>query len=453
MSIYASHALLPNGWTSDVRLGVAHGRIADIATDSAPAPGDVRVDVLLPAVANLHSHAFQRAMAAMAETRLGADDSFWGWRDVMYRLVDRLTPDDLEAIAAMAYVEMLESGFAAVGEFHYLHHQPGGQPYDDLAETSRRVFAAAEATGIGLTLLPVLYGYGDVDRSRLTESQQRFANDFDRYARLIEHCESGLRALDADSVLGVAPHSLRAVAGDDLGRAASLRPDAPVHIHIAEQQREVAAVVAHYGAPPVAWLLDNIDVDERWCLVHATHMSPDETVALARSGAVTGLCPVTEANLGDGIFDGARFVDADGSFGIGTDSNIRISMIDELCMLEYSQRLRDERRSVLSKPGASTGAFLYSEAAAGGAKALGRAAGRIEAGRWADLVAVDTAAPAFAALHRDQWLDGLCFAADERVITDVWSAGRHVVNDGRHVLRDRVAATFRATMQRLAALR
>lgn len=447
--LWARRALLPDGWASNVRVEIdGTGRLAAVVPDAPP--NGTRLGILLPAPGNLHSHAFQRAMAGLTERRgPQGKDSFWTWRALLYRFLERLTPEDVEAIAAQAFVEMLEAGYAAVGEFHYLHHQAGGVPYDAPAELSRRVMAAAAATGIGLTHLPALYGRGGLDGSPLDGGQRRFGCTLDGFATLLEDAQAGLRALPGDAVLGVAPHSLRAVDPEALGGVVALRPEAPVHIHIAEQVAEVEAVTAALGAPPVAWLLDALAVDGRWCLVHATHMTPRETVALARSGAVAGLCPITESNLGDGIFDGARFLAGGGCFGVGSDSNVRVALAEELRTLEYSQRLRDRARAVLATADRSVGRILYQGACHGAARALGRHAGVIAPGRLADLVALDDDALAIAHLDGDALLDAWIFAADDRLVTDVWSAGRHVVTGGRHVARETVAERFRAVLRRL----
>ena len=454
--IFARRALLAAGWARDVRVVVAAGAISRIESAARAVPGDVRVDTLLPALANLHSHTFQRAMAGMTEYRARGRESFWTWRDLMYRFVDRLTPGHIEAIAAQVFVEMQEAGYAAVGEFHYLHHQPGGAPYADISELSSRIFAAAAQTGIGLTHLPVLYSYGGAGRQALAGGQLRFGNGVERFGALLDAARAAARALPADTVVGIAPHSLRATCPEDLARALPLAAGRPVHIHVAEQPKEVADISAWLGAPPVAWLLANAPVGADWCPIHATHMTAAETDGLARSGAVAGLCPITEANLGDGPFNGPGWIAAGGAFGLGSDSNVRISLTEELRTLEYSQRLRDRERNVLvagaGVGGAgSVGAFLYLGAARGGARALGRDAGGIAEGRLADLVALDGNHPALCALSDDQLLDGLCFAAADGVVTDLWSAGRHQVRGGRHVARDTVIAAYRRAVAELVA--
>lgn len=446
--ILARHALLPEGWAADVAVDLGpDGRIAAVRRDVPGARASRRI--LLPAPCNLHSHAFQRAMAGMTEARAAGRDSFWSWRALMYRFLDRLTPEHIEAIAAFAFTEMLEAGYAAVAEFHYVHHRPGGAPYDDLAETSARIMAAAAATGIGLTHLPVLYAFGGAGEQPLAGGQLRFGNDADRFARLVEAARAGARALPADTVVGVAPHSLRAVNPAQLHETAARFAGGPIHIHIAEQPQEVADISAWLGARPVEWLLANAGVGPDWCLVHATHMTDSESAGLARSGAVAGLCPITEANLGDGAFGGPRFLAEGGVFGIGTDSNVRIALGEELRTLEYGQRLRDGARNVMIAGEGSVGGSLFARALAGGARALGRDSGAIRAGALADLVGLDADAPAFAALRPDQILDGWIFAADDRVVRDLWSAGRHCVADGSCPGREAAAARYRAALRDL----
>ncbi len=447
--LHARTALLPGGWATDVQVQIADGRISAITFGKKPA-GQI-MDCLLPAPANLHSHTFQRAMAGMTEQRGVGSDSFWTWRSLMYRFLDRLTPDDVQAIAAMVMMEMAEAGYGAVAEFHYLHHAPGGRIYGDLAEMSGRIAAAATQTGLGLTHLPVLYERGGCDGRSLTAGQLRFGNDLDRFAQVWDAALRSLSALPADTVLGVAPHSLRAVSAAGIVMANSLAPLAPIHIHVAEQVAEVAEVLAHTGARPVQWLLENHDLSARWCLIHAIQMEPFETERLAATGAIAGLCPITEANLGDGIFDGMRFAAAGGRFGLGSDSNVRISLSEELRSLEYSQRLAGHARAMLAEATRSTGRVLYQGACEGGALAAGRASGAIAVGMWADLMGLDCSGPDMAASAGDTLLDTFIFAGDDRMVADVWSAGRHIVTGGRHVARDAVVASYRAVITRLRA--
>ena len=445
--LHAKTALLPQGWATDVLVEIVDGRIASV-TPGAAAQGQ-RVECLLAAPTNLHSHAFQRAMAGLTERRSAGQDSFWTWRSLMYRFLDQLTPDDVQSIAAMVMVEMAEAGFAAVAEFHYLHHAPGGARYGDPAEMTSRIAAAAAETGLGLTHLPVLYERGGCDGRALTAGQLRFGNDRDQFAALWQAARNSLKNLPADTVLGVAPHSLRAASPQGLDMATRLDPQAPIHIHVAEQEAEVAEVQAATGQRPVEWLLGQYDVNSRWCLVHATQMTPDETHALARSGAVAGLCPITEANLGDGIFDGQRYLQAGGRFGIGSDSNVRISLSEELRSLEYSQRLGLKGRAILATEGLSCGRVLYDGAVRGGAQAAGRASGAIAPGRWADLLALDLGHPDMAGLTGDTILDTYLFARDDRMVRAVWAAGRPLVTNGRHHASDAVIRKYAATVARL----
>lgn len=454
-TVFAHKALVSDrgspGWADDVLVSIDDaGRIASVDRSSSALPDSTIVSMLLPAQANLHSHTFQRAMAGLSEARSPAGrDSFWTWREIMYRFLDVLTPDDIEAIAALAFVEMLESGYGSVAEFHYVHHQPGGTPYASLTELSERIMAAAAATGIGLTLLPVAYAQGGVDGRALAGGQLRFGNDLDRFSRLAQDAAKLIRQSGQDASIGIAPHSLRAVTSADLLALQNLMPERPVHIHIAEQLPEVEEISAFYGKRPVEWALDNLDINDRWCLIHATQMTPDETLRVAKSGAVAGLCPITEASLGDGIFDGARFVEAGGRFGTGSDSNIRISPSEELRMLEYSQRLRDRARAVIADTGKSTGRLLYEKSLAGGAQALGRNSGALEPGKWADMLALDMDAPSLLSLTDDRVLDGWIFAGDRGAVKEVWSAGRHVVRDGQHIARSETVQRYR---KRLASI-
>lgn len=451
-AVFAAKVLLGERWARDVRILIADGRIAGIEEKAAAQGGDFRVDTLLPALSNLHSHTFQRAMAGMTEHRVAGRESFWTWREVMYRFLDHLAPEHIEAIAAQAFIEMQEAGFAAAGEFHYVHHHTGGAPYGDVAELSRRIMAAAQETGIGLTHLPVLYSYGGAGGQPLAGGQLRFGNSVDRFAQIVEECRSAVKALPGDAVVGMAPHSLRATSPSDLRNALRLAGSSPVHIHVAEQPKEVSDILQWLGARPVEWLLANMPVGRNWCAVHATHMTAEETRGLAQSGAVAGLCPITEANLGDGPFNGPQWLAAQGRFGVGSDSNVRISLTEELRMLEYSQRLRDLSRNVLAPEQGSVGAFLYTGVAKGGAQALGRDAGIIAEGKLADLAAIDSQHASLCGLGDEQLLDGFCFAAGDGVVTDVWSAGRHQVRDGRHVAREKISARYRKAIRELTGV-
>jgi formimidoylglutamate deiminase len=448
--IAAKQMLTADGWRQDAMLEIGDDGLISAISDAGPT-ADQTIGILLPALSNVHSHSFQRAMAGLAETRgPTATDDFWTWRKVMYRFLDILSPDDIEVIAAQVQMEMLEAGFAAQAEFHYLHHAPGGQAYAQVEETSLRHMEAARLTGIGFTHLPVLYMQGGLDGRALEGGQLRFGCDLDAFQDLHSRLARHFAQVPDDHVLGVAPHSLRAVSREGLSAVVTLAPGKPVHIHAAEQVGEVEEVVEALGARPVRWLLDNMPVDERWCFIHATQMDPSETVDLARSGAVAGLCPITEANLGDGIFDGARFFQAGGRFGIGSDSNVRIALAEELRMLEVSQRLRDRRRVILTDAATpSNGRYLYERAARGSAQAIGRNGGRIEVGALADLVGLHDDHHAVCGLKQDAVLDAWVFAGSEDVVSDVWAAGRHMVSGGKHVHREKIARAFAQSIFRL----
>lgn len=445
--IWADQALTDQGWKDNVRITLDDGGKIGVV-EPGSRPEGYQVGILLPAPVNVHSHAFQRAMAGLTEQRGPQDtNSFWTWRQLMFRFLDQLTPDYVEAIAAYVQMEMLEAGYATDVEFHYLHHSQGGRAYTHLAEMSERIVAAAAETGIGLTLLPVFYQHGGCDGRPLGGGQIRFGNDPDRFAKLFQQAKSALVQLPPDAHIGVAPHSLRAVPKDALANIAALAER--VHMHLAEQVAEVEEVRAAFGKRPVEWLLENVDVDERWCLIHCTQMQPHETTRLARTGAVAGLCPITESNLGDGIFDGVRWLEHGGRIAVGSDSNIRISLSEELRTLDYSQRLRDRSRAALATPEKSTGRRLFDAANLGGAQAAGRDAGSIVPGAWADLVALDHTAVDLAGRRGDRILDYYIFAGDDRLVRDVWSAGRHRVRDGRHVERDAIAKRYLQVMTTL----
>jgi len=447
-TLWFATALLDDGWAEGVRLTLEGGIIARIERGVAPEPADERGAVALPGMPNVHSHAFQRAMAGLAERAGPQADSFWSWRTVMYGFLERLAPEDVETIAALAYVEMLESGFTQVAEFHYLHHDPDGVPYANPGELGARIAAGAAAADIGLTLLPVLYAHGNFGGAAPEPAQRRFINDPARYARILEATEAAVGALDGATV-GVALHSLRAVTPEELHAVLALRARVPVHIHVAEQRREVEDCIAWSGRRPLEWLLDHAPLDERWCLVHATHATDDELSAAARRGCAIGLCPLTEANLGDGVFRGRVFLRAGGLFGIGTDSNILIDAAEELRTLEYSQRLATEERNVLGgASGSSTGRALFEAALRGGARALGRRMSRLAPGADADVVSLDADHPALAGRRGDALLDAWIFAARPAVVSAVWRRGRRVVAAGAHVARAAVAARYRSRMRR-----
>jgi formimidoylglutamate deiminase len=449
--LFFANALLETGWQRDVLLSIEGRAIAAIEVDAAPPPGAERLaGVAVPGVANVHSHAFQRDMAGLVERRGPEDDSFWTWREVMYRFLAAMTPDDIEAVAAWAYVEMLEAGFTSVGEFHYLHNAPDGARYADPAETAGRIVAAAAASGIGLTLLPTFYAHGGCGGKPPTPQQARFLSDLDAFWTLLEASQRHVQRLDG-ARLGIAPHSLRAVDAAELRALAEQCTAGPIHIHAAEQMREVEECLAWSGARPVQWLLDNMNVGPRWCLIHCTHMTTDESARLARSGAVAGVCPITEANLGDGIFAASSYAAAGGRFAVGTDSNVRIGLNEELRTLEYGQRLREMKRNRLGPVGASTGRHLLDCARRSGAQALGLASGALALGCTADIVVLDDIHSALVGRRDDQLIDAWVFAAGDGAVREVFAGGRRVVANGRHVRRDQLSQRFAGVMHRLLA--
>ncbi|UDL91263.1 formimidoylglutamate deiminase [Mesorhizobium sp. PAMC28654] len=448
-SIFAEQALLPDGWHADVRIAFTGDRITAVETAAGALPGDERHAILLPGMPNLHSHAFQRGMAGLAELRGPSADSFWSWREVMYRFALSMTPDQVEAVAAQLYVEMLEAGFSRVGEFHYLHHDRDGKPYANIAEMAERIAAAAGDTGIGLTLLPVFYAHSSFGGAAPNEGQRRFINDVNRFTRIVEKSRESVRSLN-QAVVGVAPHSLRAATPEELTLVEAMAPDGPIHIHVAEQMKEVDDCLTWSGARPVEFLLGHAKVDQRWCLIHATHMTEAETIGMAKSGAVAGLCPITEANLGDGTFAAPLFMQNGGRFGVGSDSNVLIGLPDELRQLEYSQRLAHRARNVLAVAGGSNGRALFDAALDGGSTALGAGASRIAVGAPADVVSLDADHPSVAGKRGDAILDAWIFANGSK-IDCVWVHGRKQVSGGRHAKREAIAERFRNVMMALSA--
>ena len=400
----------------------------------------------LPGIPNLHSHAFQRAMAGLTERQVNPADSFWTWRELMYRFAARMTPDSLRAIAAQAYVEMLEAGYTSVCEFHYVHHQNGGKPYGETAAMSQALIQAARDTGIRLTLLPVLYMHGGFDGRPLSERQKRFGFDIDDFLSLLV----GLRKLENDTLrVGMAFHSLRAVpeaAMREVLEVEALDRPRPIHIHVAEQEAEVEECTKVRGARPVRWLLDHADVDARWTLVHATHLLDDEIEGIADAGATVAICTTTEANLGDGLFPLKRYIDAGGRFGVGSDSNTSISPIEELRWLEYGQRLQARRRNIAVDYGeTSVGAMLFNHAVKEGIVACGQPKAA------EDVLVLDETAPALAGVTDKDLHDRVVFAGNRSLVRETWVAGRRLVAEGRHGQRDRIAAEFTATMKSLLA--
>ncbi|MDP6319825.1 MAG: formimidoylglutamate deiminase [SAR324 cluster bacterium] len=452
MNIFVGLALTPEGWCKNVRVTVDEvGRISAVEAGVEANPDDQNLTnrILLPALSNLHSHSFQRAMSGLTEKRLEKRDSFWSWRELMYSFLEHLNPEQIEAIAALVFMEMLECGYASVGEFHYVHHQYGGKQYENIAETSCRVINAAQKAGIGLTHLPVFYMQSGLNGKSLAEGQLRFGNESGGFIKLLENSQSALNNAPEDYLLGIAPHSLRAVSPDSLKEIVETKTSGPVHIHIAEQLKEVEEVLDNYGARPVEWLLQNETVDSRWCLIHATHMIPEETQNVAKSGAVVGLCPITEANLGDGIFDGRGLLSSGGKYGIGSDSNVFIALTEELRLLEYSQRYVSKERNVLTSKNGSVGRSLYNDALTGGAQALGRKSGSLIPGNWADLVSLDIEALSLWDCSDDEILDRWIFTSDDSLVREVWSAGRQMVVHGQHIHHKEIEQRYRTVIQEI----
>ncbi|HEY2396175.1 MAG TPA: formimidoylglutamate deiminase [Rudaea sp.] len=478
---FADNVWLPQGWSSDVRIGIhVDGTLSAIEQDADCGDAQYLGHYVLPGMPNLHSHAFQRAMAGLAERRRSSalvsdredqktatpgrapqkisDDSFWTWRETMYGFASRIGPDDLRAIAAQLYVEMLKAGYTQVCEFHYLHHQPDGKPYVDPAEMSLALIDAAREAGIGLTLLPTLYMTGGFDGRALSERQRRFGHEVDAYLRLVRQ----LRMKESSALrLGIALHSLRAVplAAMRAVLESGLVDAAPIHIHVAEQIGEVQDCLALRNARPVEWLLDHAPVDSRWCLVHATHMTADETQRLAATGAVAGLCPTTEANLGDGIFPLKKYLDAGGVIGIGSDSHISVSPVEELRWLEYGQRLATRHRNiVVSESSNSVGETLWGDALFGGALACGASIGALEGpdadqsnpGMRADLFVLDHESPLLAGRSAASALDTFLFAGNSDLVKHVMVNGEWVVRDFRHRDEERIAERYRGVARSLA---
>lgn len=439
-AIFARKALLPAGWRSDVRILCSAGRIRSAAADSSPQDGDTQAGVVIPGLCNAHSHAFQRALAGHTEQRGPAHkDNFWSWRERMYRLAGLIDAARLTAIARQAYCEMVASGFTSVAEFHYLHSEPGKDASEAMFSALQQ---AASDSGIRLTYVPVLYERGGFDNEPLSAEQQRFGHTLSQFLAHYQRCQE----LAAASVtVGIGAHSLRAVSRKSLAGIAevSARDKVPLHIHIAEQQREVEQCLAVNERRPVRWLLENFPVNELWCLVHATHVDVDEITAMARAGAVVCLCPSTEANLGDGLFPLAPYLEQGGRIAIGSDSHVSINPFEELRWLEYGQRLVAEQRNIAAIGMRNTGRSLFERVAAGGAMAGGTASGLIQAGHAADLLLLDDDDPMLAGHDAATMLDALVFSGFSLPLERVMINGAWQVVDGRHVARDLARAEYK----------
>jgi len=454
LKIYCKTILQGNQWRNGVVLNIAaDGVITGIEHGSPEVADSVLNGIVVPGMPNVHSHSFQRLIAGLTGPRGSHSDSFWSWRETMYRTANKISPEQLDAVAQWVFVEMLKAGYTSCAEFHYLHHQPGGTPFSDPAEMSMSLIRAASASGIAMTLLPVLYCSSGFGEDKVADEQQRFANSPDQYLRLLDNCKSAISG-NPLLKLGIAPHSLRAVPGFVLREVLRSVEDQqyPVHIHIAEQPAEVEDCRKHLGARPVEFLLDQFDVDRRWCLVHATHMSDSELNDAAASEATAGLCPTTEADLGDGAFRTSEWLKAGGSFAIGSDSNVRISVAEELRLLEYNERLRSGQRNVLTAADASCGRYLYQHAARSGSAALGQSVGCLEPGYRADLLVLDDRHELLIGREPDVAMDSWIFAGDNSMLDSVWVAGRRVVDHGHHVAEAESRAGFAQTLSEIQSI-
>jgi formimidoylglutamate deiminase len=452
MSVFfAERALLPTGWANNVRFDVSpEGTLTRVAADADSEGAELMSGPVVPGMPNLHSHAFQRAMAGLAEVAGNPNDSFWTWRDLMYRLVGQISPEQLGIIARQLYIEMLKGGFTSVAEFHYVHQDTSGKPYADPAELALRVSEAASSVGIGLTLLPVLYSHSGFGGQPPNEGQRRFIHSTDSYLDLQTRLRQIIKTQPAQAV-GVCFHSLRAVTPQQISAVlAASDKQCPVHIHIAEQQKEVDDCLSWSGRRPLQWLYENVDVDQRWCLVHATHAEPDEVTLMARSKAVAGLCLTTEANLGDGIFPAVDYIAQGGRWGIGSDSHVSLSVVEELRWLEYGQRLRDQRRNRLYRSDQPmVGRTLYDAALVGGAQAMGQPVGVLEVGKRADWLVLDGNDPYLATASGDGILNRWLFAGGDRQIRDVMVNGRWVISDGRHADEEESSQAFAQVLREM----
>jgi len=448
-TIFAETALLPDGWARNVAIGIGpDGMITGVRTGASSEKLQRVKGPLVPGMVNLHSHAFQRAMAGMTEVALDPNDSFWSWRELMYRLVGRLQPDQVGAIAAYLYIDMLKGGYTSVAEFHYVHHDVDGRPYSDPTEMSTCLLTAADATGMRMTLLPVMYAHGGFGGKAPSDAQRRFINDPESYLGLIERLEKHAKGRH---MLGTAFHSLRAVTPEEVTAVLQgMKPGRPIHIHIAEQQKEVDDCLAWSGKRPIEFLYDKWDVNQDWCLVHATHADDSEVKRMAESGAVVGICPTTEANLGDGIFPAVAYTEAGGKWGIGSDSHVSVTVLEELRWLEYGQRLKHERRNRLhGGKQANVAGYLYPAALEGGAQAMGQKVGKIAPGYGADFVVLDARDPLIANSNGDDILSRWLFAGTRSVIRDVMVAGDWVIQDGRHPDEIEAGRAFAAVIRPL----
>jgi formimidoylglutamate deiminase len=448
-ALFARHALLPEGWQGDVLIEWdARGNLTRVEPRARPPIGVARADYVVPGMVNLHSHAFQRALGGLTERAGDGPDSFWTWRELMYRFAVRITPEQVEAIAAQLFSECLRHGYTTLCEFHYIQRDPAGALYPRPAEMAERVAAAGQQAGIGLTLLPVLYSHSGFGGQALKPEQRRFQTDVDTVLRIVQAL-APLR--NGQFEVGAAPHSLRAAGIDQIRElAAALPSERPLHIHIAEQQAEVQQSLDFCGQRPVAYLFGQLGIDARWCLVHATHLNDAELAQLAASGAVAGLCPTTEANLGDGLFPLGGYLARGGRWGIGSDSHVSQSPVEELRWLEYGQRLVHQRRNVAATPARRDVALnLWQDALLGGAQAAGRPVGALVPGRRADLLVLDAAHPNLDGVQESEVLGRLVFCGNDNLVRDVLAGGRWVVQGGRHMAQEAIGRRYRQALQQL----
>jgi formimidoylglutamate deiminase len=454
MKLFVEKVLLTDGWASEKTLLIENGVITEII--SGFVEGAERADgIVIPGMVNCHSHAFQRAFAGFSEQGSEGQDSFWTWRNIMYKFLGQLTAEHAQVIATQLYIEMLKMGYTRVAEFHYLHHDIDGENYPQLSEMAEAIFKAAGETGIGLTILPVLYRHAGFGELPANDGQKRFINSTAQFNKLVSDCF----ALSADyqnTNVGIAPHSLRAVDKKSLHSVVKhvrdLDAKAPIHIHIAEQQKEVNDCLEYYGERPVQWLLNNAELDEQWCLIHATHINEQERKGLIASKAIAGICPTTEANLGDGIFPTTEFLSEGGTFAIGSDSHISVNPVEELRWLEYAQRLIKQQRAILVSPKeASVGRNLWQKAALGGAQSTNSNTGELAIGKQADLLVLKNKEMKLFAHSEEHLLDSLIFASQQNMVSEVMVNGQWVVRDGQHALEQSVAQNFTDILQALSA--
>ena len=465
---YAKNIFLSEGWATDTTISIADGIITAI-TSGKSSDAVILDGAVIPGMVNCHSHAFQRAFAGFSEQGSEGQDSFWTWRKIMYKFLARLTDDDAQVIAQHLYIEMLKVGYTRVAEFHYLHHDIDGIDYskthskentdnelkNGLATMAHAIFKAAETAGIGLTLLPVLYQYAGFGQQQPNQGQKRFINSTEQFNQLVSDCFA-LSKDYSNTNIGIAPHSLRAVDKESMTKAVnhvrSLDKNAPIHIHIAEQIQEVTDCIKHYSKRPVEWLLDNMQLDQHWCLIHATHINEQEQQGIVDSKAIAGICPTTEANLGDGIFPTAEFLALKGTFAIGSDSHISVNPMEELRWLEYAQRLTKQERAILaSTKTASVGQNLWHKAATGGAQSTNSNTGALSVGKQADLLVLDDNQTALYANNTKHLFDSVIFASQKNTIKDVMVNGRWVVENGEHAHEKSSAKNFAKLLSRISS--